>query len=400
MWALLLALTGCGLRTIPPHLQVAAEAPPAPPPTGLAGILAGDPLARHPVLPDPSWTPDDPALAAWLVVTQSPEPDWWALERAWPGTIAVPLSRGARLVDVEVRLATGSPLADLPTLVPPPARQAIPPELLRPELLHHAERQVLLGWLDGPAIDLSAPAAALAPGRHDRLLDHPLGVLLQARAAAAADPERAAAGVAALTRATTLALQEVSADRDREQADWAAARDTATEELGGAPIDVLLASAATDLTADASADASTGQALVALTALRIRGTCSRPPCAGFDRGVTLNTAGRWAATDAAALWRVIALKEMLDTIEVAAGHPGFGRHLPDLLDVLRGLDAPLEAATDPPALVPELATRLSELAAEAAPTEPAQQVFLTRLSDRAAKTARESRERQEPVHSK
>jgi hypothetical protein len=101
--------------------------------------------------------------------------------------------------------------------------------------VHIAERQVLLGWLDGPEIQLSAAAEAMRPGVHDRLIDAPAGTLLLARARAASDPAAHARGLQALGNATSLALEGAAADRDSEQRAVATRTADLRAELG-API--------------------------------------------------------------------------------------------------------------------------------------------------------------------
>ena len=85
------------------------------------------------------------------------------------------------------------------------------------ELLHLAERQVLLGWLDGPELPLSDLAAAMKPGIHDRLINSPAGALLIARGLGRQDDDAGERGAETLRQATTLALVLAAAQTDREQ---------------------------------------------------------------------------------------------------------------------------------------------------------------------------------------
>lgn len=372
-------LLGCGGR-LPSALDPAASpttaATAALPLVDLdsaaAALVGTDPLLRRPaVRTDWQTIAGGEPIAAWARIYAEPRPmpaDWWALERQWPGTLAVPLARGARLADLESILAAGlrtedatrvvallTPLADLDTVGPsdtrPPLAWTTPGALSTDPsktVLRMAERSVLLGWLDGPDLPLGAASAALQPGIHDRLIDAPAGALLQARAAGLTDDQARLRGLHQLEQATTLALEVVAADRDEEQlrlkgllADARAALGAAGVELSDdrqAPIDAALALARTELTADAGQDSSAGLALVALTAERLRNSCPEGACRGLDRVTTLRRAAAWHAQVAplAATWRVIAAKQAIDRVEVTIGRPTFGASTADLVDVLLG----------------------------------------------------------------
>lgn len=372
---LLLAIPAC--VRVPPVL---APAPAAPTAVDLvqvtdagsaAAVLVGaDPLLRRPRPPgDWALLPGLEPVAAWAQVNARAQPlpaDWWALERAWPGTLAVPLARGARLADLESLLAGGlrpedtgrivallAPLADIERTGPADTRPALDwlvpggaPAALAPAALAMAERSVLLGWLAAPGLPLGPAADAMRPGVHDRLAGAPAGALLRARAAAAVDPQARAAGRARLELATTAALIAAAADTDAEQAQAVGLLTALAEELRAQGVTVpdrrdgaqlaALQEARLLLTRDAGTDASTGLALVALTGERLRGACPEGACRGLDRSTTLQSAAAWGAeaAAAAATWRVIATKEALDSLEVTATRSTFGVAMPDLVDVL------------------------------------------------------------------
>jgi hypothetical protein len=367
MTVLLLLALGCGRREVPPHLRLdpptAATAAPTPPPTTMSEavtqLVGADPLARR-ADPGPAgqWdaVPGAEPLTAWARLARQPDArasDWWALERSHAASVAVPLSRGARLAALEIALADardeqahriamgwlGPVTLDA---TPLPLESLAPLAWLggdpRASALVVAERGVLLGWLASPTIPTGSAADALAPGVHDRLIDSDAGRLLQARAHNGRDPDRAVKGRASLRQATELALMHAGADRDGEQAAYRTRLDAARQNADDTdPIARLLTNALADLTADAGDDASLASALVALQATRLHGSCTTPPCGGLDRLSGLNTADQWAPSSEAALWRVIALKRVLDTLDVARDRPSFSAALGDIGDVLVGL---------------------------------------------------------------
>ncbi|MEC8424482.1 MAG: hypothetical protein VX000_11945, partial [Myxococcota bacterium] len=368
---LAILLAGCGPRQVPPHLRpeptAAAVAPAADPPPATLGdaatqLVAGDPLVRR-AQPRESghWhaVPAPSGLPEWATVARNPNASpaaWYAVEQRSPGTLAVPLARGGRLAALEVVLAStrNDAALALPWLGPvvrdgaplpaasraPLAWLAGPAENAAERALRVAERSVLLGWLDAPDLPITAAVAAFRPGIHDRLTTSPPGALLVARAEDRRSPERGERGQHALAMATRLALLGAAADRDAEQArhaDMLATHRTDEDDLD--PIGRLLTSAAADLTANAGDDRSTGLALVALTASRLRGSCRDLPCTGLDRMQTLAAADRWSAGASAAVWRVIALKSVLDRLDVARDRPSFPSAVVDLADVLLGLGA-------------------------------------------------------------
>ena len=378
MW-LLLALA-CAPKDVPPYLEPESRAPVAAvvDPSNfsdvsgaLAALVADDPLVRRPVAaPADRYAalPGGEPLAAWARANQGvPNPEKMpAVERRYRGTAAVALARGAQLAIVETQLLYIGPnphlpreedLAALPWVSPllldertPPADAASPlgwlgpldPADARKVLVRHAERRVLLGWLDAPSIPLEAVAHAFKTGVHDRLLEEPAGALVRARGLGQRAPDQAAAGRALLERATTLALLDVAADRDSEQQAWRQQREATRVELGLSesqdPIAHLLEGAFAALVQDASDDTSAGLALVALSARRLRGPCPTGVCRDLDRTASLSRAELWGAdvVPAARAWQLIALKGAVDTVEVSIDRPSFNAGLPELIDALIG----------------------------------------------------------------
>ena len=98
-----LVLFACGPKEVPPHLRIdpADSLGAGSGGTTLEDLVAHDPLVRRP-LPGPSghWKALGDPVVAWAALArrENLEPtDWDALEARLPGTLAVPLARGARL---------------------------------------------------------------------------------------------------------------------------------------------------------------------------------------------------------------------------------------------------------------------------------------------------------------
>lgn len=369
----LLTLAGCP-RKVPEHLQLHPETGGAAVevtdlPSALAALVGRDPLARSPVLPDPARLDaldGGPPLAAFVRGIRSIERGEGPTERVlqqledeWRTTAVVALARGYRLRIAENELVgqldSDEAQRQVVRLVTPltggVAEATLPRRPLEwlgeePEPVRaYAERWVLTGWLAAPEIPLGAIAGPMAGPQYDDLRESRVGRLLVARATAAAAPPDA--GMRDLDRATRLALERAAADRDGEQAAWSDLKKAAADEVGDPdPIAVLLERAAAGLTAGAGDDGSAGGALLALAALRWVDRCDRPPCAGIDRVETMQFASRWSpeVDRLAAAWRVVALKESLDTLEVGRDTAMFPAAMVDLVDALLGTGAgPLEA---------------------------------------------------------
>lgn len=350
---MLLLMLACA-RSIPAALQVEDEdarvtAPePADAAARLAWMIGEDPLVRRPRVPDGEL---DPALTAWREVARLPAPkptDWADLETLRRGTLAVPFARGARLAALETAL--GEPAAAMGWVLPLPADRIGQEQVRAPldwmtgekpeALLAIVERQVVLGWLDGPGIPLADAAKALGQPTYGRVAATPAGELLLRRAAGARDPAAAASGRAALEEATWLATMRAAADRDAEQVAVKAILADAAARAGvsGDPVRALLARAATGLAADAADDASAGAALLAQAALRWENACPDAPCGGFDRVAAMDTAGRWHPSVAplAEAWKVVTAKDALDRLDVAWDEPSFPTALDAEVEVLLG----------------------------------------------------------------
>ena len=360
---IVLALFACGPKEIPPHLRIdpADSLGPGAAGTTLDDLVANDPLVRRP-LPGPSgqWKGLGDSVEAWaqLARRENLEPtDWDALEARLPGTLAVPLARGARLAVLEVKASEElTPQAEAsvarwlghiqaneqsPTHAPGAPLHWLDPKDPLGVAVHIAERQVLLGWLDGPAIPVGAAANAMRPGVHDRLIDSPAGSLLVERARGSRDPAARERGLDALARATSLALEGAAADRDSEQRAIAQRTAAARAELGDEPVPALLARARTELSRDAADDSSAGLALVAIGAERIVDSCPDQPCQGLDRTVALARTEAWSLEVArwARAWRLLALKQAVDAFEGAYDRPTFYQGIPGLADALLGTGA-------------------------------------------------------------
>lgn len=116
----LIWLLACTLKEVPTHLRPdpPSEGPASAPPATLvdaAAILVGsDPLVRRAPAGEPGFwgeVPGGEPIVAWADLARRPNSDptdWVALESQWPGSIAVPLARGARLAAMEVLLAGGA----------------------------------------------------------------------------------------------------------------------------------------------------------------------------------------------------------------------------------------------------------------------------------------------------
>lgn len=365
-------VAGCG--KVPTHLQVqppttdAVDRSVTDARSAVALLARRDPLVRAPTVPDrPSAAAltGDPWLVAWMDGTlalerQQGDPDAGleALESQWPGTPVVALTRGQRLRLVETALARSQTLDDateaqiagwLTPLRPDQADTGLPrkpldwfatPGELPAAARAWGERWVMVGWLDAPAIPVTALLPALTAPMYDGLRATPTGALLLARAQGASGPVDAA--WADLRRATSLALEQSSADRDSEQRAWSDRKKAVAAELGSDdPIRTLLERSLAALTAAAGDDRAAGGALLAHGALRLRNQCADAPCGGLDRVDQIATAAAWGTEPAelAAIWRVIALKDAVDRMDVGAESVAFPGAMVDLVDALAGTGA-------------------------------------------------------------
>lgn len=348
-----------------------AAAPITDAPSALAWVIRGDPLCRRPRLPTPDQLDGIAGTEALadagetIAGLEGPGRDLIGglrlQEDQHPGTAVVGMTRGYRLGIADRLLATwqgdlSSPeLAQLAPLLTPLAPDPTLDRRMRhpltflttdgqplPQALRaYGDRWVLEGWLDGPGIPLGPIRDALAATPYDDLRASALGQLVVARAdGRSGDP---VAGLADLRQATALALQRAAADRHAEQGAFSDARRAAGEALGtDDPVRFLLQRAAARLTAAGADPRAAGGALVAITALRLQRTCERAPCSGLDRTATLARGEAWSddLADVARAWRVIALKDAIDSMDVGHDTVVFERALVDLVDALAGTGAP------------------------------------------------------------
>jgi hypothetical protein len=343
-------LAGCA-RSIAPALEVdpddvATEAPePDAPEARAAWMVANDPLVRRPRVPTGQVPADLPPVVALLQQSNVAAQAWWQVETTFPGTRAVPFARGARLAVLETALADPSgALAWVVPLAPPPGAE---PEQVRTPLawlgaekpeafLAVVERQVLLGWSDGPGVDASPAAEALRSPTWDRLQDTPAGRLLLARGAAPVDPAAGAEGLARLEEATWFAAMDVAADRDSEQARFKEIKAELVGRVGESPARTLLDQAEAAFLRDAGTPASVGGALLAQAARRWVGACPDQPCGGLDRVAAMGSAGRWGVQGLAGAWQTIALKGAADRLEAAYDTPTAADALVEVVEALSG----------------------------------------------------------------
>lgn len=370
----LLALLSCAGRlpsALLPDAPALGTTAPAAGPASWEGLVGNDPLLRRPstALAWPE-QPEYEAVRAFAAIARLPQPqpaDWRSLERSFPGSIAVPLARGALLADLEALIGAGIrpaeapriaslllPLSELDRNGPSDVRAPLAwaaragQEPTAADLLHFAERRVMLGWLDGPGLPVEAAAHAMRPGVHDRLIGSPAGAILTARAQDRRDDAAGARGREALAQATTLALLLVAAETGREQEqarerllkagallppqapDRAHERDIAVR--------LLLERAQLELLADAGTEESSGLALVAATAERVRGQCPDSPCGGLDRSEALSRISLWGPAPAAqaSLWQVILARQAVVGLELNLDRPTFHSRLQDTVEVLLG----------------------------------------------------------------
>lgn len=378
--ALPLLLTAC-IHRVPDHLrvepsadQVAEQLSVTNVGAALAAMTRKDPLARSPLLLSSESVgklEGGGPVAEWIRTVRELERGdgqvdrtLQQLEHQYPETAVVPLSRGYRLRLAENRLASAdgepdatsqlallgllTPLhgATLDETLPVPALEWLKSEgRMTDRVRAYGDRWVLASWLHAPGIPLDAVGAALSAPMYDGLAQTPTGALVTARFEKRDGPVEP--HLDHLGRATLLALHRAAADRDKEQAEWATMKAAASAELDTHdPITLLLQRARVGLTDGAVDDRAVGGALIAIGALRWMDTCPDVPCEGLDRVETFRAAGQWSEVIAplAATWRVIALKEALDTMDVGHGTVLFPKAILSLADALVGTGAgPLEA---------------------------------------------------------
>jgi hypothetical protein len=350
-----------------------AAAPPAQRPTtreeAVRLVVAGDPLARRTNLPDPGILSDVREVDALrevlieLRAMESGQADATTrlqlLATRYRTGEPVAVLRGYRLqlADRLLGIHSGDPdhealaaLTPLLTRLRPDEDSTVvgrhpfavlAGELSFPEAVRqHGDRWTLLGWLSAPDVPLRPVAEALQAAPYDALRASKLGRLVLARAAGASAPH--AQALADLRRATSLSLQRAAADRDKEQAAYADARKAAGDELGTTnPAPLLLDRALEGFIDAAGEEEAVAGALIAYTGLRWLRACDWDPCAGVDRVEVLATVEDWSPKldDLALTWKVIALKDALDGMDVGHDTVAFSNALVDLIDALVGTGA-------------------------------------------------------------
>ena len=366
----LLALSGCP-KPVPAHLQVTPQTDAELAetfddlPSLMRFMIGADPLARSPKLPDEIKTkriPKTLAVRDWLATIKQleraegdPARNLQQVEDTHSQTVAVALARGYRMHLGENTLAKlndtsesrGNKLLELWSPLAP-AQQGS--SLTRPplewlgtdkpaELRAWAERWVLLGWLDSPDIPLEPVAEALVGRMYDGLQQTPAGRIILTRTGRLPSTTGDEGGTAMLRKATDLALERAASDRDNEQDAFSLLLATAREEEGTQdPIGSLLMKGKNKLIAGSQDDQIAGLALIALAAERWRDTCEVKPCGGMDRVDSFQRAQIWGdqATEEGSIWRVISLKESIDSMDVGHDTVMFPAAADQLTDALLG----------------------------------------------------------------
>ncbi len=327
--------------------------------------LRGDPLARSPRLPSKNQVDaiadDIPGLIAWTATASSAGLDNPAalsrlgeLTAVYPSEALVVLDRGNRLRIADQAIASSrGQLAQigsdrLPSLLLGFQEVRNPDELgshplaflaergnLQDSIRSYADRWVLEGWLAHPRIPLGAVDQALQGPSYTRLLTSGIGRIIHERAKGpSAEPPL---DLEMLWTATTLALEEASADSRGEQKTFREHEEEVREAWGvDNPVTDLLRRAVTDYGAQAGHDRSAGAALLAHAAQRFYNQCDIDPCTGLDRMETLQWAGRYDPELAriASVWELLLLKRNTDSLAVGRDTVLFQRAMIDLLDVL------------------------------------------------------------------
>lgn len=370
-----LLLAGC-IHPIPDHLrietsadQAAAAAEVTDLRSALTAMVHRDPLVRAPRLIDEAMVEaveGGAPVAAWIRTIRDLEKGEGQVERSlqqledrYPATAVAALSRGYRFRLAENRIANANAEIDLQaqheivslitplragtfddTLPLPPLAWMGETERPTDAIRAFGERWVLTGWLQGPEIPVDVISTGLEAPMYDGLVKTPTGALLLARIEGRSANVQPA--LEQLERATLLALTRAAADRSSEQGAWSDLRAAAAAELGlDDPVVGLLQRARDGLTAGASDPRAAGGALLAIGAMRLEGSCGELTCAGVDRVETLRAAGRWSPEieRLSAVWRVIALKEALDTMEVGHATVMYPKAMTALVDALVGTGA-------------------------------------------------------------
>ena len=367
--SLLITLLACIDRTIPDHLLAApkiAHTQEEVPPSGdahIAWYLGPDPLARAVrEMAQPTNVSEHQTYAPFFEARKTVEQQgadagmlMQIVEERGRGTANVPFSRGYRLKAVETSLSHQIQqhesqqhnllLATLSTPLrprPSPLNQTLAEQTTtlkstdtsQGTLLSMMENWVLLGWLDGPNISLHNLGELLQQPQYGRFADHPTAKLIQSRAANHnALPIR---GEDSLRHATLLELTRAAADNDSEIAAWAEKQRVERTKIGGIdPIHYYLTDALKNLTESAGDDSAMANALVAMAGLEWTGFADQHRFHALHRVDVLSAAKRFDTTNPMVnIWRTIALKEAIDTLDVGRNTSLFEDAVLNLIGVL------------------------------------------------------------------
>ncbi len=369
VWA---GLSGCP-KQVPEHLRVDPEPKNVVPSASyddreslIDALVGRDPLVRAPTLPQAELALElDEPIGAWIeAVRQLEEGDGDAslimtqMEERFPHTEMVAMARGYRLRRAENRVGnlTGSQAGgdlgvDLAKLLTPLRGQGAAVEGLTRSPLPFlgddpgrgmrvvGERWVLAGWMSDPGLYTRPVTEALQAPQYDGLSESPTGRILLNRGQ---NVPASAQGLDTLRRATRMALTRAAADRDSEQVAWAEMKADARDELGvDTPTAALLEKAYDALSPATGSDAAAGGAWIAATGLRWLDACPDEPCGGFDRTQAFSDATRWGdeVEGLAHAWRVIALKDALDSMDSGHDTVIFPTAMAQLTDALLGTGA-------------------------------------------------------------
>ena len=280
------------------------------------------------------------------------------LERKHRGTPAVAIARGYALglADHDLSAYQGDPkrpeLAAMAPLVSPLLTSTTRDDVVRhplefiggarfaENLRRHGDHRTLSAWLDGPTIPLAPVAAAMDNADLGAIADSAVGRLIHQRGNGA--EQDISTAFEDLQRATTLFLQQVTADRNSEQTRWKTTRAAAATELEmDDPVVGLLTRARDRAIKGAKDDRAAGIAWQAELALRWLDRCSWEPCEDLSRTSSMVRAATFHPDlePISAAWRTAALKHALDSMDVGHETVAFPLALVDLADALLGTGA-------------------------------------------------------------
>lgn len=280
------------------------------------------------------------------------------LERKHRGTPAVAIARGYALGLADHDLATyqGDPkrseLSSIAPLLSPLLTSTGRDDVVRHPLefiggarfaeniRRHGDHRTLSAWLDGPGIPLAPVADAMEKADLGAVADTTVGRLIRKRASGASGD----IGTAweDLLHATTLFLEQVSADRNSEQSRWKTTRADAAKDLGMEdPIVGLLERAREQALEGAADDRAAGIVWQTELALRWLDRCTWKPCEDLSRTSSMVRVASFHPdlVPVTAAWRGAALKHALDSMDVGHETVAFPLALVDLSDALLGTGA-------------------------------------------------------------